>query len=104
MAGEGKLEAGGEDPDPAALAILDVDRLAEAELGGDPLALGLRHLPAVEEDAERVAPLAVLVDEDAEDVELGHVAILCRRRRGEMIARVQSEISNRGGRTCQRES
>ena len=27
---------------------------------------------AVEEDAERVAPLAVLVGEDAEDVELGH--------------------------------
>ena len=59
-------------------AVVDEDRLAEAELGGDPLALGLGHLPAVEEDAERVAPLAVLVDEDAEDVELGHVAILCR--------------------------
>ena len=72
VAGEGQLEAGGEDPDPAAARVLDVDRLAEAELGGDPLALGLRHLAAVEEDAERIAPLAVLVDEDAEDVELGH--------------------------------
>ena len=93
VAGEGQLEARGEDPDPAAARVVDEDRLAEAELGGDPLALGLRHLSAVEEDAEGVAPLTFIVDEDAEDVELGHVAILCG---SEMIAGVQSEISNEG--------
>ena len=45
VAGERKLEARGEDPDPAAAGIVDVDRLAEAQLGGDPLALGLGHRP-----------------------------------------------------------
>ena len=68
MAGEGQLQARGEDPDPAGAGVLDEDRLAVAELGGDPLALGLGNRAAVEEDAQRVSPLAVLVDEDAEDV------------------------------------
>jgi hypothetical protein len=98
--GEGQLEAGGEDADPAGAAVLDVDGLAEAELGRHPLALGLRDLPAVEEHAERIAPLAVLADEDAKHVELGHVAIL---RRSEKIA-ASSPIFRTRGRTCQRET
>src|SRR5207248_2567840 len=45
---------------------------AEAELGCHALALPGRYLAALEEDAETVAPLSVLVGEDAQDVELGH--------------------------------
>jgi hypothetical protein len=74
---ERKLQAGREDPKAGAAAVLDVDGLAEAELRGDPLALLLWDPPAVQEDPERIAPFAVLVDEDAEDVELGHASILC---------------------------
>jgi hypothetical protein len=79
VAGEGQLHPGREDPHPPRLAILDEDRLAEAELGGDALARLLGDRAAIEEHAEGVAPLVLLVDEHAQDVELRHGAILCRR-------------------------
>ena len=56
--------------------IVDEDRLTEAELRGDALSLGLWHIPTIEEDAQRVAPLALLIGEDAQDVQGRHPAII----------------------------
>lgn len=57
-------------------AVVDEDGLAETELGGDLLPIVLGHLGSVEEDTKRVAPLTVLVDEDAEDVQGRHLVEL----------------------------
>jgi vacuolar-type H+-ATPase subunit H len=76
MAGEGELHFWGVDPGPPSRRILDENGLAEAELGRDALPCLAADPRAVEEDAEPVAPLTVLVDEDSEDVKLGHAAIL----------------------------
>jgi hypothetical protein len=64
------------DPHPTAPPVLHEDRLAEPQLRRDPLPLRRRDLRPVEEDPEAVAPVPVLVDEDAEDVEVGHAPIL----------------------------
>jgi hypothetical protein len=72
VAGESQLGGGSEDPNLAAAAIIDEDRLAEAELGRDPLPLALPDRGAVQEHPERIAPLAVLIDEDAQDVKRHH--------------------------------
>ena len=72
MPGELELASRREDADDAPRGIVDKDRLRESELGGHrEAALGVDR-GAVEEDAERVAVRPRLVDEDAEDVELGH--------------------------------
>lgn len=72
VAGERKLYLRRVDAHPRGGAIVDEDRLAEAELRSDRLPRRLRHPVAFEEDTKRVAPLAVLVDEDTEDVEGWH--------------------------------
>src|SRR5436853_6624112 len=72
MSGEGELDLGGEDPQLPGRRVIDEHRLAEAELGCHALALPGRYLAALEEDAETIAPLPVLVGEDPQDVELGH--------------------------------
>ena len=76
VAGEWQLDRGRVDADPPAAAVLDEDRLAEAELGGDALTLRFRRPRPVEEDAERVSPFALLVDEDPQYMQLGHRSIL----------------------------
>ena len=52
--------------------VVDEHRLAEAELGGDPLPMLRRDLGSVEEDPERIAPAPALAAEDAKHVQLGH--------------------------------
>jgi vacuolar-type H+-ATPase subunit H len=78
MPGEGQLDRRGVDADSAARPVLDEDRLAEAQPRRDALALPPGDIRAVEEHAERVAPLAVLADEDAQNVKIGHRSILGR--------------------------
>ena len=68
MAGERDLDRRREDPDLGAAGVIDEDRLREPELGRNPLPLAVRHLGAVEEDAERVAAAVVGGDENPEDV------------------------------------
>ena len=76
MAGEGKLDLWGVDAQSPGEQVVDEDGLAEFQLRRDPLPVRLRHLLSLEEDAERVAPLTVLVDEDAKDVQGGHIVDL----------------------------
>ena len=59
VARERQLDLRGEDPHLAALGVVDEHGLGEAEVARDRLALGLGHLGAVEEHAERVAAAAV---------------------------------------------
>jgi len=56
----------------AALTVVDVDRLAVAELGRDRLAPIRRNLRAVEKDAELVSELALVVNEHAQDMHRRH--------------------------------
>ena len=58
MSSQGRLDLGREDPQLAALVIIDEHGFGEAELARDRLALGLGHRGAVEEDPERVAAAA----------------------------------------------
>jgi hypothetical protein len=60
MAGEVQLDCGGEDAQLAALGVVHEHGLAEAEIGGDRLALRGGHLGAAEEHPQRVAGLASL--------------------------------------------
>src|SRR6185312_7058496 len=68
VSGEIELQAGREDPDPAARRIVDEDRLREAELVGDVLPPLLRHLGAVEKHPEWVPELPLSVTEDAQNM------------------------------------
>ena len=72
MSGERQLDARSEKAHLAALRVVDEHRLAEPELGGDPLSISLGHLCPIEEHAERIAPVSVRAAEDRDDVELGH--------------------------------
>lgn len=74
--GKGELYCGRVDPHPPARVVVDENGLAEPELRRTLLPQALRNLVAVEEDTERVAPLAILVDEDAEDVQSRHLVEL----------------------------
>ena len=57
--------------------VVDEDGLAERQLGRDALPLGFRHLPSVKKKSpEWVAPLALVVDEDAKYMQGGHGSIL----------------------------
>jgi hypothetical protein len=64
MPGERKLRRRGEDAKFAAMWVVHEHRLREAEVGGHALPPALRHCPAVEEHAERVAARPVFADKD----------------------------------------
>jgi hypothetical protein len=72
VAGEGQLEAGREDPAGAGLAVVDEDGLREAQVMGHPLTPAAGDLTAIKKDAQRIAPVALLVAKNPEDVELRH--------------------------------
>jgi hypothetical protein len=74
VARERQLGARREDPDRALGRVLDEDRLGEAELERNRLAAVRRNRAAIEEDTERIAAPAIRADEDAEDMEPGHVS------------------------------
>jgi hypothetical protein len=74
---EWQLHPRGEDPQRAALAVVDEHRLGEAEVVGDCLAIALRHLGALEEDSERVATVPAGGTEDAEDVQHSRIVSPC---------------------------
>jgi hypothetical protein len=82
VAGKGQLDLGSMDADPSGGAILDKDGLAEAQLRSNTLPLWFWHLLALEEDAQPVTALAVLADEDAEDMQSGHLGDLRSIRPG----------------------
>src|SRR5918998_1040918 len=63
VAGERELLLWREDAQPALLGIFYEHRLGEAEVRRDPLAVIFGHLPAVEEDPQRVAAGAPVADE-----------------------------------------
>ena len=69
VAREGELRPRREDAQLAPLPVLDENRLGEAEVRSDVLAVFLRHLAAFEEHAQGVASGTSFADEDLEHVQ-----------------------------------
>jgi hypothetical protein len=68
VAGKRELDLGRIDANPARGRVVDKDGLAQPQLRRDALSPRLWHLPASEEDCERIAPFVLLIDKDAENV------------------------------------
>jgi hypothetical protein len=72
VAGEGQLRPRREDAKLTQFSVLDEDRLGEAQVRSDVLALFVWHLVAFEEHAQGVASGASFADEDLEHVQRRH--------------------------------
>jgi hypothetical protein len=104
-----QLAGGRVDPQLAARGVVDEDRLAVAELGGDRLATIGRDRRAVEEHAQRIPVRPVIRGEDVQELVARHSSIFAGRLRANLNfcldstqarltgARANEEVGRGGG-------